>query len=156
MDIDITNITRNDLRVVAHGAVQMMYADGEVSFHEKTAVNKIMKAANLNSAETVRLKEDIKRLSPKALIPSLSSIDARRLYFLMIEYMFFSDDDIAEEEIEVCKEYANLLRLKEAHGVIEKAQSQCYQESSKELFEIFAKLREKFVHISPIEGKSFE
>ena len=100
--------------------------------------------------QKVRLKEDIKRLK------SLSSIDARRLYFLMIEYMFFSDDDFAEEEIEVCKEYAKLLRLKEAQEIIEKAQSQCYQESSKKLFEIFAKLREKFVHISPIEGKSFE
>ena len=96
MEIDIANITRNDLRVVIHGAVQMMYADGEVSYHEKNAVNKIMKAANLSSAEVVRLKEDIKRLNPKALIPSLSSIDARRLYFLMIEYMFFSDDDFAK------------------------------------------------------------
>ena len=35
MEIDVVNITRNDLRVVVHGAVQMMYADGEVSYHEK-------------------------------------------------------------------------------------------------------------------------
>ena len=52
MEIDIANITRNDLRVVIHGAVQMMYADGEVSYHEKNAVNKIMKAANLSLRKT--------------------------------------------------------------------------------------------------------
>ena len=30
MEIDVANITRNDVRIVVHGAVQMMYADGEV------------------------------------------------------------------------------------------------------------------------------
>ena len=156
MEIDVVNITRNDLRVVVHGAVQMMYADGEVSYHEKTAVNKIMKAANLTPAEIVRLKEDIRCSSTKVLIPSLSSIDARRLYFLMIEYIFFSDDDIAEEEIETCKEYAILLRLKEAEDAIRKAQTNSYQISNDKLFKILKEIREKFAHISPTQGKSFE
>ena len=49
MEIDIANITRSDIRIVVHGAVQMMYADGEVSYHEKTAVNKIVKAASSGS-----------------------------------------------------------------------------------------------------------
>ena len=126
MEIDVANITRNDVRIVVHGAVQMMYADGEVSYHEKTAVNKIMKAANLQSAEIVRLKEDIKHFNAKALAPSLSSVDARKLYFLMIEYIFFSDDDIAAEEIATCKEFAELLRLKEAEAVIERVQTNNY------------------------------
>ena len=156
MEIDVVNITRNDLRVVVHGAVQMMYADGEVSYHEKTAVNKIMKAANLTPAEIVRLKEDIRCSSTKVLIPSLSSIDARRLYFLMIEYIFFSDDDIAEEEIETCKEYAILLRLKGAEDAIRKAQTNSYQISNDKLFKILKEIREKFAHISPTQGKSFE
>ena len=140
---------------MVHGAVQMMYADGEVSYHEKTAVNKIMKAANLTPAEIVRLKEDIRCSSTKVLIPSLSS-NARRLYFLMIEYIFFSDDDIAEEEIETCKEYAILLRLKEAEDAIRKAQTNSYQISNDKLFKILKEIREKFAHISPTQGKSFE
>ena len=148
MEIDIANITRSDIRIVVHGAVQMMYADGEVSYHEKTAVNKIVKAANLNSAETVRLGEDIKHLSSKALIPSLSSVDARRLYFLMIEFMFFSDDNVAAAEVKACKEYAKLLRLKEAQDALEKDQAQNYLASSEKLFKIFARIREKFAHIS--------
>ncbi len=152
MDIDVANIKRNDLIIVAHGAVQMTYADGDVSFHEKAAVNKIVKAINLNSAETARLREDIKRSSPKALIPFLSSVDARKLYFLMIEYMFFSDDDFAKEEIETLKEYADLLRLKEAQDSIQKAHSTCYSVNSEKLLNIFAEIRQKFAHISPIKS----
>ena len=74
----------------------------------------------------------------------------------MIEYIFFSDDDIAEEEIETCKEYAILLRLKEAEDAIRKAQTNSYQISNDKLFKILKEIREKFAHISPTQGKSFE
>ena len=147
--INSDNITRNDLRIVVHGAVQMIYADGEVSYHEKALMNKIVKAANLTSAETVRLKEDIRRLNSRGLVTRLSSIDAKRLFLLMVKVVFYSDDDIAQEEVVEYKKYAALLGLEEESKLVN-LDGESHQNGQEFFFKTMSDLRQKFAHISPI------
>lgn len=149
--INVDNINRNDLRIIVHGAFNMIYADEEVSYHEQAIVNKIYKAANLNNAEKVRLKNDIRNISSKALVRQLSSIDSRRLYLLMVKVVFYSDDDIAEQEIAECERYAKMLNLSDTEADLLGEKTKLDISANVEnFFSIMVQLRKKFVKISPL------
>ena len=110
LSINTENITRSDIRAIIHGLLEVAYSDKNLSYHEKTFIQKIIKCARLTSAEHERIKKDLK-ISAKQMAIKLSSVDSKKLYFLVICGVILADDSIEKEELEVCEEFAVLLEL---------------------------------------------
>ena len=109
-DIDIVNISRNDLRIIVHGTLETAYSDEDISYHEKTFIKEVMQATNLTDAEKDRVKKDL-AISSKQMLKKISSLDAKKLYFLVTCGIIVSDDNIDEGEIVLCNELSLLLGI---------------------------------------------